>query len=588
MKYLIWQWMIIFAFAVIAGCTAEGSQATEDDSGIDSQTATNGTAGAEGSAGSDESIDTPNGADGADTETTRETDNVLDTESVTHTTSGTDSGVGSGIDTSSATAEGTEIPEDTVSEVATADTNDTGSTADSDNGTETDTIADTGSDTGADTVADTGPDTGADTSTETVVDTGTETVVDTGTDIVVDTGIDTVPDTNTDTVIKVMGVEHSGANCGAVAGVYGLNNPFLPNPLEMHNGDEVTTMDAWRCRRDEIITDIETYEVGPKPAPPSVSATLTGNLLEVDVTTAAGTITLDSTIQGTGNCLLIGMGGSYGPANGCRTMVFYHDQVVQNEHTSGNAWPDDPYYQLYPELWETGDNGGATIIENGNARIGNYSAWAWGVSRLIDGLALTQDAHGIDMEKIGVSGCSYAGKMALFAGAMDERIALTIVQESGGGGAASWRTSEDWELANYVDVESIDDTNWGWFMDSLLESRQPHLLPHDHHELMALVAPRALVVLPGDPENDWLAAHSAYVSFMAAREVWQAMGIADRAGIDVHNPGGLHCSASPRQAATVQAFVDRFLRDQPANTNIIHGLTDDWGAAIDWTTQPVL
>jgi hypothetical protein len=32
-------------------------------------------------------------------------------------------------------------------------------------------------------------------------------------------------------------------------------------------------------------------------------------------------------------------------------------------------------------------------------------------------------------------GCSYADKMALFAGAFDERIALTIAQESGGGGA---------------------------------------------------------------------------------------------------------------------------------------------------------
>lgn len=40
----------------------------------------------------------------------------------------------------------------------------------------------------------------------------------------------------------------------------------------------------------------------------------------------------------------------------------------------------------------------------------------------------------IDLSHLAISGCSFAGKMALFAGAFDERIALTIAQEPGGGG----------------------------------------------------------------------------------------------------------------------------------------------------------
>jgi hypothetical protein len=43
---------------------------------------------------------------------------------------------------------------------------------------------------------------------------------------------------------------------------------------------------------------------------------------------------------------------------------------------------------------------------------GQYSAWAWGVSRLIDGLELVQASLPIDLSHIGVTGCSYAGKMA--------------------------------------------------------------------------------------------------------------------------------------------------------------------------------
>src|SRR5690606_9721277 len=68
-------------------------------------------------------------------------------------------------------------------------------------------------------------------------------------------------------------------------------------------------------------------------------------------------------------------------------------------------------------------------------------AWAWGVSRVIDALASTPAAR-IDAARIAVSGCSRNGKGALVVGAFDERIALTVPQESGAGGSASWRISQ--------------------------------------------------------------------------------------------------------------------------------------------------
>ena len=77
----------------------------------------------------------------------------------------------------------------------------------------------------------------------------------------------------------------------------------------------------------------------------------------------------------------------------------------------------EPINRLYPDL----------------TFIGAYSTWSWGVSRLIDGLELVADELPIDLSKLGITGCSFAGKMALYVAAFDERIALTIAQESGGG-----------------------------------------------------------------------------------------------------------------------------------------------------------
>ena len=75
------------------------------------------------------------------------------------------------------------------------------------------------------------------------------------------------------------------------------------------------------------------------------------------------------------------------------------------------------------------------------------------MSRLIDGMEIAShqavNPLPIDMKHLAVTGCSFAGKMALFAGAFDERIALTIAQENGGGGAPSWRVSHDIEAAGH-------------------------------------------------------------------------------------------------------------------------------------------
>lgn len=338
-----------------------------------------------------------------------------------------------------------------------------------------------------------------------------------------------------------------------------VNYPMLPDPFAWANGNgRSTDFNDWECRRNEIKAEIEKYEIGPKPnRPQNITATYSDRTLTVHVTENGQTLTLTSNVtiptSGEGPFpVVIGMNRDTGslPAalfDKAIKIPFHHNQVVKYVSNSTRTLTD-PYYKLYPDL----------------TNVGNYSAWAWGVSRIIDGIEIIKKKINADLSHIAVTGCSYAGKMALFAGAFDERIALTIAQESGGGGAPSWRVSE-----TVPGVEKIDNTNFSWFLPNMGStfSGKASLLPHDHHELMAMVAPRALLVT-GNTDYKWLSNESAYVSARATEEVYKVLGIADRFGFYIDGSHG-HCVIPESQIPAIKAFIERFLfEDTTVNTNI--------------------
>lgn len=379
----------------------------------------------------------------------------------------------------------------------------------------------------------------------------------------------------------VFDVENRGAACAKPAMKLKTNNKF-PDPFEWSDGSgRVSTCDEWSCRRNEIRAEVENYEIGEKPAPPAnVTATYSGGTLTVKVTENGQTLTLTSSFtvpSGTGPFpVMIGMGGFGGigdQLSGIIQCTFNHDQVVSYSAGAGTRNSADPFYKLYPSLTASG----------------KYCGWSWGVSRLIDGLAIVKKAGSlnVDMERIGVVGCSYAGKMALFAGAFDERIALTIAEESGGGGINSWRTSKEFNTRTSTNIEKIDNTNFSWFKQSM-SSLDPYQLPYDHHELVAMVAPRAFLSL-GNPDMVWLCDESGYKSLRAAQEVWKAFGVADRFGFDFE-ANHSHCSATTVQKADATKFIDKFMRAKTTvNTNIT---TSPFGSIdmkswITWTTPTI-
>ncbi|NND96219.1 MAG: glycoside hydrolase family 10 [Pirellulaceae bacterium] len=357
----------------------------------------------------------------------------------------------------------------------------------------------------------------------------------------------------------VYDAEHTGAKFAAPALPQFDKLPIvrpLPDPFEWSDGSvRSIEFKDWRRRRAEIKAEIEHYGIGKKPGrPQDIVASFKDDTLTVKVTHNGATLTLTAEVQlpdGDGPFpAVIGIGRGSGslPSDifsdrDIARIAFNFSQVMAHTQKRGQ----EPINRLYPDL----------------THIGAYSAWSWGVSRIIDGLELVENELPIDRKHLAVTGCSFAGKMALFAGAFDERIALTIAQESGGGGAAAWRVSQT--LGN---VETLGNTSRAWFIEDMFQfSNAVERLPYDHHELMAMVAPRALLVL-GNPDYEWLADESGYVSCRAAHEVWKTFRIPDRFGFSIVG-GHQHCQLPTSQRPEVEAFVDKFLLgDKDAITTV--------------------
>jgi hypothetical protein len=340
--------------------------------------------------------------------------------------------------------------------------------------------------------------------------------------------------------------------------------PTLPDPFAFYfptpDGRQTPRSEAfadWERHRAEIIRLLEHYEIGQKPRPETaqVSAATRGDTLCVTVRAGADSLILHALVkyppvQRPVYPVVIGIGwpsGSLPPElfdeRGVVQVAFNFPEVMSHTQIRGQ----EPINRLYPDQTE----------------MGAYAAWPWGVSRLIDGLEQVADELHLDVRHLAITGCSFAGKMALFSGALDERIALTIAQEPGGGGANAWRVSE-----TLGEVERIHNTNYAWFKESLRQFGEQAVtrLPLDHHQLVALVAPRALLVL-GNPDYPWLADESGYISCCAARRVWQAFGVADRMGYSIQGDHP-HCMLPQSQWPEVGAFIDRFLLGKNTDTNI--------------------
>jgi len=374
-------------------------------------------------------------------------------------------------------------------------------------------------------------------------------------------------------IISAQEVSSTPATCTNAQGAAYPKNPKLPDPFLMSGGKRVSTKDDWACKRAEIREQIQRYELGTKPPKPTVSATSSGSKINIACSEGGKSTTFSVTVKlpGSGTspfpAIIAFEGGSIPIPAGVATITFpNHDVAADDPRGKGK------FYDLY----------------GSSHSAGGLMAWAWGVSRVIDALEqLGPESTKIDTKRLAVTGCSRNGKGALIAGAFDDRIALVLPQEGGSGGPGCWRIVAEIKK-NGTKTEDATQIIHGdsWFATSFTSyADDTSALPYDHHMLMALVAPRALLVI----ENsgiDYLGPISTYGCSSAARMVYGALGVADSMGITQASHGNSHCQMPSSQNPEVAAYFNRFLLGaQNTDTNVTK--TDGkftWVASrwIDW------
>ncbi len=360
-----------------------------------------------------------------------------------------------------------------------------------------------------------------------------------------------------------------------------VNNAKLPDPFMGLDGKRISSKADWKCRREEIGAMYEKLMFGEKPRnPEKVEGKKSGNKYTVTVTDKGKSASFDVTINSAGTKdkpkpALIGLDQGFGSCGSLGSSTNGLDIAMITFNTNNVA----------PE------NGGGKFFQLYNGGQGTIIAWAWGVSRLIDALEKDPDA-GIDVKHLAVSGCSRLGKAALAIGAFDERIALTIPQESGSGGASLWRVGAQVNKQKgkqFVQGLNSAGSEGNWMIKSFKNyDGKENTLPFDQHMLVSMVAPRPLLIID-NAGQEWLGEVPSNYCGQASLETYKALGVTENYTYSQEG-GHAHCSLPNGQFDEVKDFMNKFLLGKDAktgkidyskNTQTINFKKSEW---IDWET----
>ncbi len=312
---------------------------------------------------------------------------------------------------------------------------------------------------------------------------------------------------------------------------------MLPDPLINNAGEPITTAEQWPARRAEILQMFTEQVYGRTPGERLMKQTITVTektpgmmdgaadrlLIRIEWTGPGGTTGMNLTVfiptkqtKPAACFLLICNRGqeNIDPTREQKSPFWPAEKIIARGYATAAFWNGD----VAPDDKKKNNTDGIFKVlgaPQADTDWGTLSAWAWGASRAID--ALTQQA-GIDPKRIAVIGHSRGGKTALWCGAQDERVALTISNDSGCGGAAISRGKEGEKISR------INSSFPHWFANNYNKWNDKEFeAPFDQHELLTLCAPR-LVYVASASLDKWADPDAEFRSTVAASPVWKLFG----------------------------------------------------------------
>ena len=302
-------------------------------------------------------------------------------------------------------------------------------------------------------------------------------------------------------------------------------------PILTHEDGRVVTPQTWEERRAEMRRLLETYSYGVTP---SDSVSVHGEVLQIDQNGFAGKVRIET--------LQISFTTSHGTT--AFPVTLFIPKAVDKPpvflHLAFRAYPDryipaeeitDAGYALAVVVYKDVVNDNlrgdysdgiaahfGTTIDRAPTEWGKIGMWAYGASRVMDYFCAERDD--LDVEHVAVIGHSRLGKTALWCGALDERFAAVISNNSGYGGAASSKHGEGERVTDFLRVGS-----WDWYCENFKQftGELENEKPYDQSFLLALIAPRLLCV--GSAQTDRGAdPMSEFTTTLHASSAWNLLG----------------------------------------------------------------